>query len=211
MQRVVVPEMVDTLPPGDPRLARSHRDLRLVNALLGNERWIVRQARRFPGAASRGIVELGAGEGRLLRRLARLGPATGIDLGPRPAGLPSAADWRQGDVISQAGQLGGGVLVANLVLHHFRDGALAAIGELAARFERLIIVEPYRSEEALWRGERLLPLMGEATRHDLPASIRAGFVEGELKTRLGLGPAWEISEQSIWRGGLRFLAARGGG
>ena len=51
--------------------------------------------------------------------------------------------------------------------------------------------------------------MGEVTRHDMPASIRAGFRQGELPVLLGLNSEdWTISESSHWRGALRLIAKR---
>ena len=36
MKRIVQPELLDSLPPGDPRAMRSRRDLRRVNAWMRN-------------------------------------------------------------------------------------------------------------------------------------------------------------------------------
>jgi len=208
MQRRLEAEIIDGIDPDHPWAIRSRRDLRLVNLLMGNERWILRQLRRSPKAARDGIVELGAGGGELLRSLAKHGPATGIDLAPRPARLPAGVAWRQGDFRQRADELRGGVLVANLFLHHLDDEELAWIGSLADRFRLLLFTEPHRSEEALWMADRIVPLVGEATRHDMPASIRAGFVEGELPQALGLGRDWQVSERRTWRGGHRVRAWR---
>jgi hypothetical protein len=208
VERRLEPEIIDGINADHPWAVRSRRDLRLVNFLMGNERWILRQIRRFPEAARRGIVELGAGGGELLRSLAKHGPATGYDLAPRPARLPAAVTWRQGDFRQWAGEIRGGVMVANLFLHHLSDDELARLGSLADRFRVLLFTEPHRSEEALWMADRILPLVGEATRHDMPASIRAGFLERELPEALGLGPDWRVREQPTWRGGNRVLAWR---
>jgi hypothetical protein len=55
----------------------------------------------------------------------------------------------------------------------------------------------------------LLPLAGEVTRHDMPASIRAGFLKGELPSLLGLDPArWNVKEYESGRGSLRLIASR---
>ena len=68
--RIVIPEILDHLPPADPDALRSRRDLRRINFLMGNERWICREMQRFPQAAQKGIVEIGAGEGQLVNTLA---------------------------------------------------------------------------------------------------------------------------------------------
>jgi hypothetical protein len=208
LPRRVEPEWLDTLPHEDPRAVRGRRDLRLVNALMGNERWILREATARPEAAARGIVELGAGEGRLLARLAHLGPATGLDLAPRPAGLTPIVGWRQGDLLEGGDPVKGGILVANLFLHHFSPEQLRRLGRLAERFEAFLAVEPLRSRRALALAALLAPTVGPVTRHDMPASIRAGFRPGELAENLGLSSDWDVTENGSFRGGLRFVATR---
>jgi hypothetical protein len=207
MDRVLEPEILDGLDPADPEAVASRRDLRRLNFLMGNERWIVRQVRGHRESAARGIVEWGSGSGDLLRKLARLGPARGVDLAPRPVGLADDIGWDQGDVFEQKGA--GGVLVANLFLHHFDDSGLARLGGVARNFERLVFVEPLRTRGSLALGRGMLPWVSRVTKHDMIVSIRAGFVAGELAQRMGLDPAvWEVSERCSWRGGLRVLAWR---
>ena len=60
VSRVVIPELLDHLPAADTQAMRSRRDLRRINFLMGNERWVCRTLRKFPAAAARGIVETGA-------------------------------------------------------------------------------------------------------------------------------------------------------
>ena len=69
-QRVVIPELLDHLPADDLEALRSRRDLRRINFLMGNERWVCRTVSQFPDAANRGIVEIGAGDGMLCNKLA---------------------------------------------------------------------------------------------------------------------------------------------
>ncbi|GAA5483000.1 class I SAM-dependent methyltransferase [Haloferula sargassicola] len=205
MLRIVTEEILDRLPPDDPEAVRSRADLRRINFLMGNSRWILRQVARHRAVAEKGIVELGAGEGVLLRRLSEFGPATGIDLVPRPPGLAETIAWQVGDAL--AADRSGGILVANLFLHHFEGEALAALGNLARNFELLVAVEPFRSPRALQLGRGMNAFVGPVTRHDMEASIRAGFRIGELAPALGLG-RWRFSERTSWRGGLRVLAWR---
>ncbi|WP_200275783.1 hypothetical protein [Haloferula rosea] len=207
MKRVLEPEILDELDPSDPEAVASRRDLRCINFLMGNERWILRQLRSRPGKAAEGIVEWGAGSGDLLRKLGRHGPARGVDLVPRPEGLADEVGWRQGDVFDESAD--GGVLVANLFLHHFDQEGLRQLGRIAQGFSVLCFVEPLRRPGALTMGRGMLPFVNRVTKHDMIVSIRAGFVPGELKELLGLDPAlWEVSERCSWRGGLRVLACR---
>lgn len=205
MRRVVEAEILDELPAWDPAARASRADLRRINFLMGNERWILRQARGMAGAARRGIVEWGAGSGELLRKLSSLGPAGGVDLAERPAGLPEGVAWRQADVF--ADDSSGGVLVANLFLHHFEQDGLRRLGRRMEGFEAVVVVEPWRSRTALALGRAILPMVSPVTRHDMLVSIRAGFRPGELATALGLdGCRWKISESVDFRGGLRWCA-----
>jgi hypothetical protein len=208
MERVIMPEILDDLDPADPEAIGARRDLRKINFLMGNERWILRQVKAVPEQARKGIVEWGSGSGDLLRCLARIGPAAGVDLVPRPAGLPDEVGWRQGDVFDQQAE-GGGVLVANLFLHHFDDAGLCRLGEVAKQFEALVFVEPLRTPISAILGRGLLPFVNRVTKHDTIVSIRAGFVPGELGKCMGLDPEeWKVSERCSWRGGLRVLASR---
>ncbi len=206
MERVVEPEIIDGMEPGHPMAIRSRRDLRMINFGMGNERWIRVQVARHHESAAKGIVELGAGGGELLGTLVKYGPVTGYDLVPKPEHLGGGATWRQGDLWERKAEMAGGILVANLFLHHLQADELGRLGEIAKRFEVLAFVEPLRTKGAEWLGERLLPFVGEATRHDMMVSIRAGFVAGELPELLGLGKEWKVSERSTWRGGHRMLA-----
>ncbi|MDA0812577.1 MAG: hypothetical protein O3C21_09350, partial [Verrucomicrobia bacterium] len=74
-RRVVIPEILDSLAAADPEAIRSRADLRMINFLMGNERWILRQLRNHPEAARKGVVEIGAGEGDLLPKLRGRGPS----------------------------------------------------------------------------------------------------------------------------------------
>ena len=211
MQRLVEPELLDGLPANDPEAVRSRRDLRRINFLMGNERWLARRISQLP-SARKGVWEIGAGEGRLLQRLASHHPEmplTGCDLAPRPAGLLDRIVWRQGDVFDLLTTASGGVLVANLFLHHFDDPSLARFGSLLSGFEALCINEPHRSSWAMSQGRLLLPFVGPVTRHDMLVSIRAGFHRGELPELLGLtSGGWQVREETTWRGALRVLACR---
>lgn len=208
MKRVVEPEILDTLQGDDPAARRGRRDLRLVNLLMGNERWLARAVAKEP-AAARGVVELGAGDGRLAAVLARRFPVTAIDLAGRPPGLPEVVEWRRGDVFDLLGGTPGGVVVANLFIHHFAAGALGELGRGLRRFEVVCLSEPWRVALATWLGRACHPLIGPVTRHDMHVSIRAGFRRGELAGLLGLdGGNWSWRERTDLRGAIRLVARR---
>ena len=62
IQREVLPELLDTLPNEDPAAVTSRAELRLINRLMGNHRWVERRVRQLPPSRRR-VLELGAGDG----------------------------------------------------------------------------------------------------------------------------------------------------
>lgn len=211
-KRVVIPELLDHLPADDPEAVRSRLDLRRINLMMGNERWICRTIGYFAAAAARGIVEIGAGEGGLCSKLARMFPQASVaayDLAPQPVDLETRVRWQRGDIFEMPAPERGGVLVANLFLHHFEVDALAALGRWFGDFEVMIFNEPDRARLPHVLGGLMHPWINRVTRHDMHVSIRAGFAAGEIPRFLGLDSgSWQIRETSTWRGARRVIASR---
>lgn len=153
-----------------------------------------------------GAIELGAGSGDLTRKLAKLGPVTGLDLQEKPADLD--VPWLVGDLFETLPVAEGETVVANLILHHFEDPALGRLGSEIKKRRRFIAVEPWRSNLSLTEGKALWPFINHVTRHDMMVSIRAGFQKGELPALLNLGKEWEWKEEVSLLGGMRVLAWR---
>jgi len=207
MKRVVNPEILDELAVDDPRAIRSRRDLRLINALMGNERWIKRQL--LKDAPGKAFSELGAGRGELLTCLGRSGGlCRGYDLQPRPESLFEKVDWVEGDFFEALAGDESEVVGGSLILHHFEEEALLRLGRLLAGKKMLVFAEPLRSPLALAEGYFLFPLVNGVTRHDMMVSIRAGFLKGELAAKLGLEKGWQWRESVTARGGLRSVGLR---
>jgi hypothetical protein len=210
--RAVVPELLDSLPADDPAARRSRRELRWINALMGNERWILRQLCAHPAATLQGILELGAGEGDLARTMKRQFPRSrvcGYDLLGRPDSLPKAIEWHTGDVTMAAAPRGFGVLVANLFLHHFSDDSLVWLSAWLPHVSLLVINEPLRRRRSHVWGRCLRPVLGEVTRHDMHVSIDAGFVKGDLPALWpALAAQWHIEEWEQWPGAYRSVWRR---
>lgn len=211
MARIVVPEILDSLPAGDPGAERSRRDLILVDAFMGNTRWILGKIRTLEDIEGP-LVEIGAGGGRLCSKLRSRFPERrifGLDLSDRPPHLDPGVDWVRGDFFRTLETVRGGVCAGSLILHHFQAAALEELGRRLREFRALVFCEPLRSRISLGFSAIASPLAGEVTRHDMPASIRAGFLPGELARYLGLDrAAWRVSEKTTWRGGVRFCALR---
>ena len=200
VKREVVPELLDSLPADDPAAMRSRRDLRLINFLMGNERWILKQDLKG------GVIELGAGAGELTRKIAVRNSVVGLDFQEKPEGVD--ASWRVGDLFESLPEEEGETVVANLILHHFQAEQLARLGQLVKSRRRLVAVEPWRSRLSLAEGFTLWPMINHVTKHDMMVSIKAGFRKGELAGLLQLGDGWKWKEEVSLLGGLRVLAWR---
>lgn len=209
--RIVIDELLDHLPHDDPAARRSRLDLASINFLMGNERWILRTLARLRLPADTKICELGAGDGSLAAKLKQRFPnsqVTACDLAPRPTELNHAIHWREGDIF-QHEPPSGGVLIANLFLHHFEGDDLLRLGKICEGYDTLIFNEPNRSHLAALLGTTLHPFVNHVTRHDMQTSIRAGFRTGEIASLLELNPTkWQITETSTHRGARRVVARR---
>ncbi len=211
-ERKVIPEILDSLAQDDPRAKRSRRDLGLINAIMGNYRWLARKMGGADSSDPHHWIETGSGDGPLAVYRDRFpGTVSGLDFAPRPRDWPANWQWIEGDLyetlpnaLPPQGRAG---LVANLFLHHFDDAMLGALGKiLNERVARLYFVEPAR--ETIFRvlGYGLFPFVNEVTRHDLQVSIGAGFRRGELAPTLGLDDSWSVRETVTLLGAYRFEA-----
>jgi len=213
-KRVLQPELLDSLAPDDPDAIRARDEMVQVNGIMGNHRWIERMIRRH-GQSTWRIAELGAGNGALSIRLLNAGlcgadDLHAMDLAPRPANWPATAKWSCGDVLNQT-LPESEVVIANLFLHHFTSEQLRALGSRISSSTRLLIAaEPAR----LWIHTLLgrlfceLAELNHVQRHDMQASIRAGFRGDELRVALGLDEKWQVSVQMHPLGAYRFMAWR---
>ncbi|GAA5116068.1 hypothetical protein JIN84_19585 [Luteolibacter yonseiensis] len=212
-QRIVIPELLDHLAPDDPEAMRSRRDLRRINFLMGNERWVCRTIKQHAESVRKGIVEIGAGDGILCGKLARCYPQARVsayDLAPKPENLEPRVEWNQGDIFASKAPDKGGVLVANLFLHHFEGEALMRLGRWVDRFEVLVFCEPDRARLPHVLGGLMHPWINRVTRHDMHVSITGGFRQGEIRQGMGLETGrWQCRESSTWRGARHVVFWRG--
>jgi hypothetical protein len=212
MIRTLQPELLDALPPEHPDAQHSRRDLRIINRIVGNHRWIARKLPTLLRAPER-VLEVGAGTGELGRQLAARSIAVdGLDLWPRPPHWPAARGWHVSDVRTFTRFADYAVIVGNLIFHQFTDGELYALGAKLRRTARVIVAcEPARrrTSQALLRA--FGPLLGAnlVTRHDAHVSVAAGFRGDELPRILGLiGDDWSISCETTALGSYRMVALR---
>lgn len=212
MTRVVRPEILDSLPGDHPDARASRRDLRRINWLMGNDRWMHDRLRVVPRPFR--VLELGAGEGELARKLFS-GQEDGvewcgIDFQPRPEAWPAGWNWVEGDLL-EVGWPEADLLVASLVLHHFREDALRLMAQkIPDSVQRILICEPAR--RAVHKIQlALLGVLGinRVTWHDGRVSIDAGFLPGELETLWqDAAGSWRWTVTVDWRGALRLEGVR---
>jgi hypothetical protein len=229
MKRIVQPELLDTLPPEDPRAVRSRRDLRRVNAWMGNHSIMASALQNnFNGRAPGSITELGAGDGNFLlsvvTKIAQHGPdlaATLLDLQKNIpvetlAGFASLG-WRAEAVVADVfdwspAEGDNEIIIANLFLHHFTDARLAKLLEKISRHAKLFIaIEPHRFRHS-FACAQLLRFIGcnAVTLHDAAISIRAGFIKQEISTLWPHQQNWQLTEQRAGFFSHLFVAQRTG-
>lgn len=198
--RRIVPEILDGLRTDDPRAIGSRRDLVHINALMFHVGLMARLLRCHVLTPRPRILELGAGDGtfmlKVARRLAARWPGVKLTLLDRVdlmteqrrtdfAELGWEAELVTADVfdwLARAGSIRFDAIAANLFLHHFSDADLAhLLPSLQARTSAFLAAEPRRCRLAL-AACHLLPWIGanDVTLHDAPASVRAGFRGGEI-------------------------------
>src|SRR5262245_4404184 len=219
MDRVVEPELLDTLPADNADASESRRDLRRINRIMGH-------ARRWPrmlkgllplcGQIPWRVVALGAVDATLTAQI-------WVQLPPPPPGSqlvlldqldisshPSVAaledhGWEVETHTAEAQawleeltQQSATLIYANLFLHHFDANSL---GELLRRIARQSIafacLEPRRSSLGLL-GVLFLPWIrcNSVTRHDAQRSVRAGFRHREISEAWPAEDEWSLKERT---------------
>jgi hypothetical protein len=218
--RCVCPEVLDDLDPGDPKALRSRRDLRRVHRAMGSVSALNHALSSLRLAARpQSILELGAGDGSLLLRLADA-------VRPRWSGVKLTLLDRQHIVDSetvesyrrhgwevttvcedaliwarQAVRQTYDLTVATLFLHHFQDSDLRELLRgVVSQSRAFIAIEP-RREMLAKVGSRLIGLLGTnaVTREDAVKSVAAGFTDDEITA------AWPATDTAWWTQEFRVL------
>ncbi len=230
MERRVEPEWLDELPPDDPRAATSRQDLLRLHWWMGSVKILAEVLRGSFGAQPLRVVDLGAGDGRLLSQivsaLAPTGRGSSITLLDRAPGVSEATlarftalGWRVDilrlDILEWARQPDPpacDVVLTNLFLHHFKPAELDTLLQCVARRTRCFVaLEPRRSWPALAISLQLITIgCGVVTRHDAPVSVRAGFRWKELSAAWPATSGWQLSERRIGMFGHLFVARASG-
>jgi hypothetical protein len=229
LPRRVEPELLDDLGADDPRAQRSRDDLRRIHRAMAALSVL---KRALDGATSGSpphtILELGAGDGSLMLRLAQRRaarwPGVNVTLLDRldlvtPRTLdalrnlgwtPSVVamdvfDWLAGPDATRRD-----VVFANLFIHHFSAEPLARLlAGIEQRSRIFFCCEPRRSALPL-AGSHLIGLLGAGpvTRKDAVSSVHAGFRGHELSELWPNKSAWVLHENSAGLFSHGFLAIR---
>ena len=225
MKRIVQPELLDTLPVGDPRAVRSRQDLRRVNGWMRQHALMADALKNgLNGRAPGHITDLGAGDGKFLLRVAQKSspgwpnvPVTLLDQ-QNNVSVETLMDfavlgWRVevvvADVFDQP-QISNDILLANLFLHHFTEDRLTELLHLISQHTKIFIaLEPRRAAWTLFCS-RLLWVIGcnDVTRHDAVVSVRAGFSGTELSALWPDKQNWQLTERPAGAFSHLFIARK---
>jgi hypothetical protein len=219
-QRCVHPEVLDDLDPGDPQALQSRRDLRRVHRAMRTVSALNHALSRLRLAAHpKRILELGAGDGSLLLRLAAAvkprWPGVKLTLLDRQhiVNSETAESYRRHgwevttmceDALIWARQSAHqhyDLTVATLFLHHFKDSELRELLRgVVSQSRAFIAIEP-RREMLAKVGARLIGLLGTnaVTRGDAVKSVDAGFTGSEITA------AWPATDKMWWTREFRAL------
>jgi hypothetical protein len=203
-ERVVEPEILDSLDANDPAAIRSRKDLRLINWFMRGEAWIVQQLASFENL--RKVVELGAGDGHLARLIKEKFPEVeviAVDLIDRPSGVPNEIEWRSENVLQSDCYDSETVVVANLFIHHLDEEALYKLGDKISPCRAILMAEPHRYWFSKLVGFTTFPFINHVTKHDMMVSIDAGFRFGELAGLINVDWHWD---ERLGLGSVRSMA-----
>jgi methyltransferase family protein len=223
--RYIEREWLDDLPPADPRAMRARRDLRRINLCMLQHIIMARLLNRHAPGRTRKLLDLGAGDGSFMLRVARKLPwrdvtITLVDRQNAVSNETVAAfcslGWNVEIATADAIEFmewpaGFDIISANLFLHHLSDRDLARLLGRAAQCAPLFVAcEPKRTQGALLASRLLWAIgCGEVTRHDAMASVRAGFAGRELSALWPTDETWQLHEYP-WLFSHCFVARRRG-
>lgn len=213
-RRATEPELMDTERVGDAELAACLADLETVNRLtrataptLG---FLHRVAKGWPAGAELRVLDVGVGQGGMLRAIHRwaegrgLRPRlTGLDLNPqclaaaRAATPPEMAiQWVESDALAHVPAERPHAIVTSLFMHHLSDAEVVRFlrWQEGAASHGWFVNDLHRHWFA-WGGFWLLSRFAgwhRFVRHDGPLSVRRAFVRAEwerLLAEAGIGDA----------------------
>ena len=223
--RATANEMMDNPALSKERLAAVYRDIDLSNRLLGGNKITLDaldQILRQGSTKSFTIIDLGCGNGSMLRTIAKYGKENsldlrliGIDLNQHSLQIAREASkghdnihYLQADILSEEQTaLSCDILLCTLTLHHFSDKEIPIFLNKFKQMVKtaVIINDLQRSRWAYY----LFKLFGaifiktKIAKNDGLVSIRRGFIRSELIALTQNLPA--ISHDIRWKWAFRYI------
>ena len=225
-RRATDPEWMDDAALPAERLATVLRDLAQVNVVTRaappTVRWLAAATR--PGDRFT-LLDVGAGHGDMLRRIARWARRTGrhaalvgVDQNPHAAAIARRATdpalgitWHTGEAAAVAAEPPD-FIISSLVAHHMADGELVAFlrwMEHTAR--RGWFVNDLHRHPAAWHGYRLLAAAmrwDPIVQHDGALSVRRAFVRGDWERLLFVANVPRAAVTVRWHLPFRLCVGR---
>ena len=213
--RRVQAEVLDALGAEDPAAQRARRDLRHLHHFMGTAAILRRGLdRAADDSAVRKILEIGAGDGSLMLRVAqrqaKRWPGVAVTLldrqrvveeptmqGLRAVGwTPSLVTADVFDWLEESRAERWDIVVANLFIHHFPPVDLSRLlGAIAARTRTFFCCEPRRGAVPLLCSHLIGMIgAGPVAREDAVLSVHAGFRGQELSAAWPQGSRWRLRE-----------------
>ena len=226
MNRIVEPELLDSLSPADLRAVGSRRDLRRINWWMRNHAILANALEANLSPNSKNFIELGAGDGHLLlalaKKMSRHRPVVNVTLldlqknvSEETLALFASLGWPAKEVVEDVFDWtpsgdASAIVIANLFLHHFVDERLAKLLRNISRNAKLFVaVEPRRFGWPSAVGPLLRAIgCNDITRHDAVVSIRAGFSCEELSALWPDKTNWQLTERRAGLFSHLFIARR---
>lgn len=224
MKRQLEPELLDVLPPEDPQAIHSRRDLRRINHAMFQVQIMRRLFRQHLARPPHRIIELGAGDGYFMLRLARglqwrdvefilvdrqniVDAKTAHELRQRRWDLQifaeDVSEFLERGIVAD-------LITVNLFLHHFSESRLSDLFARASALAPVLVAcEPRRNRFAL-AASGCVTLIGcnRVTRHDAVTSVRAGFCGRELSALWPKSGGWQLHEYAAPPFSHCFIAHR---
>lgn len=223
--RCQLEEAMDDPSLGTEKLGMVFRDLNRTNVILGGQRITLQAARGLLARFSRDsyrIIDMGCGDGDLLRRLARdcrkaqievsfLGidnSMAALELAVAKSSEFPEIQYRKASMLElDHHKHRCDILLCTLTLHHFTDGEITSLLQNFTRMARLGVVindlQRNRLAYYLFHMFSLIFIKTKIAKQDGLISIRRGFFRGELHWFSGAFP--DFDHRIHWRWVFRYL------